>query len=235
MAFYSKLAQFYTPVFPFREPVYRFLKNRLPAEGDSILDAGCGPGQYAARFAGEGYSALGIDLDVEMIRLARRLAGDCPFRVLDLRDIDTLERSFDLIFCIGNTMAHLPGRDFKQCVEAVYARLNPGGIWVIQMRNWDHVLKLESYDFPVINAGSGIRFYRHYADITEARLFFDTRLIVDGRTLFEERVPLYPIKSDHCAEMHERAGFHLQEHFADFAGTRYSETEDTSNVLVYQK
>ena len=235
MAFYSKLAAVYSLIFPFREPVHQFLKKRLPPGRTFVLDVGCGTGHYTARFAHEGYSVLGIDLDGEMIRVARQRHAGGSFRVLNMLDIDGLEGSFDLIFCIGNTVAHLPRKDFETFVHRVYRKLGRDGLWIFQVRNWDYVLKLESYDFPVLEADDGIRFHRRYFDITPDRLLFETRLTAGRRPLFEERVSLYPIRTEHYVEIHEKCGFHLQEHFADFAGTRYVASKDSANVFVFAK
>ncbi len=235
MSLYSKFADVYPLIFPFREGVFQFLKSRLLSGEGSVLDVGCGPGHYTARFAREGYQVLGIDLDAGMIRVARQRHAEGSFRVLDMLDIGEIKGSFDLIFCIGNTLAHLPGKDFERFVEVVFNKLDLGGVWIFQVRNWDHVLRLERYDFPILEGVEGLRFYRRYSDITEKSVLFDSRLTIDDQTVFEERVSLYPIKSAQYEAIHEESGFFLQGHFADFDGTPSLAKKDSGNVFVYAK
>src|SRR5215510_11816190 len=54
--------------------------------GLRVLDAGCGPGLYAAELLDRGAGVVGLDESPEMVRLARRRCGDrLDVRVHDLR------------------------------------------------------------------------------------------------------------------------------------------------------
>jgi SAM-dependent methyltransferase len=71
-----------------------------PVAGKSDLDAGCGPGAYAAWLADRGAEVVGIDVCPRMVELAQmRLAGRGSFLVADLgRTLDFLPAaSFDLV------------------------------------------------------------------------------------------------------------------------------------------
>jgi SAM-dependent methyltransferase len=70
---------------------------------------------------------------------------------------------FDLITCLGDTVAHLKsGQDLRKLFQEVYKSLNPGGLFVIQARNYDFVLKHQARFTPPTGSRNG----------TEETLFF---------------------------------------------------------------
>lgn len=71
-----------------------------PVAGKRVLDAGCGPGAYAARLVEQGAEVVGLDVSDKMVELAnRRLQGKALFRQADLNwPMDFLESaSFDVV------------------------------------------------------------------------------------------------------------------------------------------
>jgi SAM-dependent methyltransferase len=68
--------------------------------GKRVLDAGCGPGLYAAELVARGASVVGFDQSIDMVRHARgRLGPDVTVRQHDLdTPLDWLpDESFDLL------------------------------------------------------------------------------------------------------------------------------------------
>jgi SAM-dependent methyltransferase len=66
--------------------------------GESILDAGCGPGIYAGALKQRGHQVWAVDICPEMIaRIANRVDHA---QVADVRTLD-LGRTFDRVLCLG--------------------------------------------------------------------------------------------------------------------------------------
>jgi cyclopropane fatty-acyl-phospholipid synthase-like methyltransferase len=67
----------------------------------SVLDIGCGTGEHALFFAGEGYEVWGIDSSPLAIEKAREKAATrgllVQFLVLNARDFSRLNRKFDTV------------------------------------------------------------------------------------------------------------------------------------------
>ncbi|MBK7581969.1 MAG: class I SAM-dependent methyltransferase [Myxococcales bacterium] len=75
------------------------LRERLaPARGESLLDAGCGPGIYARRLLALGLDVRGVDLSPKMVEAAQR-AGIAA-SVAELAEL-ALDAEFDAILCAG--------------------------------------------------------------------------------------------------------------------------------------
>jgi ubiquinone/menaquinone biosynthesis C-methylase UbiE len=71
----------------------------LSGEGLSIrdmLDIGTGTGAFAEAFVARGVSATGIDVNAELLALARELVPACRFIEAPAEDLPFSDRSFDL-------------------------------------------------------------------------------------------------------------------------------------------
>ncbi|MFO7918582.1 MAG: class I SAM-dependent methyltransferase [Anaerolineae bacterium] len=114
-----------------------------------VLDAACGSGMHAIALAEKGYEVVGTDLNAEMIARARGNAGDAGsearFRVAGFGELaqvlDVGEDGFDALLCLGNSLPHvLTPEELIATLADFFACLRPGGLLLIQNRNFDMVL-----------------------------------------------------------------------------------------------
>jgi SAM-dependent methyltransferase len=235
VSFYSDFAEYYEAVFPWRPVVQTFLESHLPATQQRILDIGCGTGHYCGRLAAAGHRVVGIDLDPEMITTARREYPQATFECLDMIDVDALDASFDMIYCIGNVAAHLPSDQLPRFLAKLAALLTSGGCWLFQVVNWDFILTRSSHCFPDKPVGEeGVVFQREYQDISPAGLRFRTRLATPDREIFSGEVRLYPVPAADYLRRHADAGFVLAGHFADFQRKPFTPDRPGASVYVFQ-
>ena len=112
----------------------RRASGRDPA---SVVELGCGPGQYCREFARRGLPAFGVDRAPEMAAYAARLAAGenlpCAILEADIRRF-TLPHPVDLACCMMATF-HLLLTDDELAahLDAVADNLNPGGIYIIEL------------------------------------------------------------------------------------------------------
>lgn len=231
---YSRFARWYDRIFPFSPGVYAFLSRHMDRPGGPVLDLGCGTGDYCAAFARDGMRAVGLDLDAAMIFRARESGSGAEFHVLDMGDFQVLGGPWSFIYSIGNTAAHLPPEKFWSCVDSVAACLEPDGTWIVQVMNWDYVLGLRHFTFPP-KVMDGAVFHRFYEDISASGLTFRTGLDVDGERVFDDAVRLYPLSSREIIEGHEKRGFRLVEHAADYAGSAFDPEVFSANIFVFRR
>jgi SAM-dependent methyltransferase len=77
----------------------------------SVLDAGCGTGRVAIELAHRGYEAVGVDVDVSMLAVARAKAPELEWHEHDLATLD-LGRRFDAVVLAGNVLLFVaPGTE----------------------------------------------------------------------------------------------------------------------------
>jgi ubiquinone/menaquinone biosynthesis C-methylase UbiE len=73
----------------------------LSTEGitvESVLDIGTGTGVFAEAFAAQGIAVTGIDVNAELLEVARQAVPTAQFRQAPVEQIPFADRSFDLAF-----------------------------------------------------------------------------------------------------------------------------------------
>ena len=99
--------------------------------GLRVLDAGCGPGLYAAELLARGAEVVGFDASPEMVRLAgQRLGPAAVLRAHDLgRPLDWLDdASFDAAL-LALVIHHVDDR--VGALRELFRVLRPGGVLVV--------------------------------------------------------------------------------------------------------
>jgi glycine/sarcosine N-methyltransferase len=134
----------------------------------SSLDVACSTGFHVIMLRRLGLDAVGIDASPKMIEKARANSVTCGVTVeYILGDFTMMSKrfseGFDLITCLGDTVSHLKsGQDLKRTFEEAYKCLNPGGLFVLQSRNYDYILKHQARFTPPTGSRNG----------TEETIFF---------------------------------------------------------------
>ena len=117
--------------------------------GDTVLDAGCGPGVHAIRAAKAGLKVKAIDLSETMLAEARRRVEphwawttrlSSPRE--DLKRLSFPDSTFRYVFSWG-VIIHI--RDIERALDELIRIVAPGGrlaLYVTNASAWDH--KLES-------------------------------------------------------------------------------------------
>ncbi|MDO8972009.1 MAG: class I SAM-dependent methyltransferase, partial [Saprospiraceae bacterium] len=112
-----------------------------------ILDAACGTGMHALALAKAGYEVAGADFFKEMISKARQNARTAKLDLcFEVSGFGTLSETFtdtrfDALLCLGNSLPHVLSLDaLQEAVKDFSDCLRPGGLLLIQNRNFDAVM-----------------------------------------------------------------------------------------------
>ena len=176
------------------------------SEGDSVLDAGCGPGVHSIRLARLGLRCTSIDFSSAALDIARQrveaagFADRVEFRQEDLTQLTFGDESVPSIVCWG-VMMHIP--EPEKAIAELSRVLVPGGRMAVSMtnaRSFDTFLMRDvAYRFktPRTLVDSGSSSMGRYTVFRE----HDSDLFVQA---------LYP---DRVIAAFERQGLRLQRHF----------------------
>ncbi len=110
-----------------------------------VLDAACGTGMHVIELARRGYAADGADLSAGMIDKARANAAAARvaarFEAVGFGGLAAVFQGYDAVLCLGNSLPHVLESDALAAALADFAAcLHPGGLLLIQNRNFDAVL-----------------------------------------------------------------------------------------------
>ena len=100
----------------------------LAPPGARLLDAGAGTGRVGQRLHELGYQVVGVDVDPEMVQVARERAPEVPWHVADLAGLD-LGTRFDVVVSAGNVVP-LVADAVPAVVDRLARHLVPGGLLV---------------------------------------------------------------------------------------------------------
>jgi len=127
-----------------------FLEAQLKAGaglGSRVLDAACGTGWHAIALAQAGYTTAGADLSPAMIERARHNAAGAGVAArFEAAGFGSLAQKFgegscNALLCLGNSLPHLLSNEELQAALLDFHRtLAPGGLLILQNRNFDQVL-----------------------------------------------------------------------------------------------
>jgi SAM-dependent methyltransferase len=111
-----------------------------------VLDCSCGTGQLAVGLAGLGLRVVATDDSAAMVRRTGALADELGASLRTVRagwnelpdHFD--DASFDMVFCVGNSLHHAEGAAGRSAALVSMSRLlRSGGRLVLTSRNWDLV------------------------------------------------------------------------------------------------
>lgn len=136
-------------------PFLEWALREAPAR--TILDVGCGTGEHARHFAEEGWRAVGIDTSESMIAHAVDHAGETDaggavrFALHDAADAATLpDAPFGAAICLGNALAFVEDEaSIRRFLAGVAGALQPGGVFLLQMLNYERILGVPVRALPV--------------------------------------------------------------------------------------
>lgn len=134
---YTKSAALYDAVYSFKdyqteaEILRGMIDSHKVSGGADLLDLACGTGAHIA-FLRKHYKIVGIDLDPQMVEIARRKFPEIDFRVADMADF-SLEQRFDAVVCLFSSIGYLKEQErLFSAVKNMADHLKPGGVLAIE-------------------------------------------------------------------------------------------------------
>lgn len=135
---FSDSAEFYDAIYGFKDYAAEAaqlaeLLRALHPEARTLLDVGCGTGEHARRLAiDHGYEVDGIDLDPNLIAIARRKHPRGRFEVDDMTGF-SLGRRYDAVLCLFSAIGYVVTLDrIRRALDGFRSHLAPGGLVVVE-------------------------------------------------------------------------------------------------------
>jgi SAM-dependent methyltransferase len=105
------------------------IQERRPG-ARTLLDVACGTGAHLEHLTG--YEFEGLDLDPEMLAVARERLPDVSFHEADMVSFD-LGKRFNAVVCMFSSIGYVKTEERLRSAAAAFARhLQPGGVLVVE-------------------------------------------------------------------------------------------------------
>lgn len=235
MRFYQVLSDYYDIIFPFSGGKEQFFldltTNKSPG---NALDLGCATGALVGLLAGINWNAEGVDLSPELIALARK-QNPGIFHLDDmLAFLESSEKIYDLIVCIGNTLPHLPKENLKHFVALTAEHLNPGGKLILQTVNYNKILIDRPAGLPTITrAEEGVTFTRLYAYNQDGSITFSS-ILETPKGKERSSVTLWPFTHMDFRELLP-SGLIIEAEYGSFEGDSFDSMRSPAWVIQLSK
>jgi SAM-dependent methyltransferase len=223
-----------------------FIDRELQTVGARhVLDAACGTGMHALALGRRGYTVLGADLSSGMIQRARAnavAAGVAArFVVAGFRDLSAeTGGGFDALLCLGNSLPHvLTPAALREALADFAACLRPGGLVLIQNRNFDAVVARRQRWMEPQAHQEGEKewlFLRFYDFEAEGMIIFNLVTLRRERGgEWRQQVAsarLWPMRKDQLVMALEATGFRQAICYGDMQGAGFDPAGSPNLVVV---
>ncbi|WP_436929279.1 SAM-dependent methyltransferase [Halosimplex halobium] len=197
-------------------------------EPDISLDVACGVGRHVLALADRGVEAEGLDFSGPFLDRARDRASErgvadrTAFHHHDMRDIDELSGTYDLITVFWNSLGYYGRETDEEVLADARELLADNGVLAVELSNRDFLLR--NFDEATVSESDGrLSIYRQAYDPATGE--FETTIDVfdatgDGYDYvdtmeWENRLYAPPVLGELC----ESAGFETVSLFGGFDGS----------------
>ena len=166
---WNKIASLYQDKFmelDFYNDTYDFICNSIDKPNAKLLEIGCGPGNITKYLIAKrpDFDIFGIDIAPNMVELARQNNPAAHFAVMDSRQINNLDSTYDGIIC-GFCLPYLSNTETNELIANSYNLLNENGLLYLSFVEGDP----DKSDFKA-GIGGRVYFYYHKLDDITSQL-----------------------------------------------------------------
>lgn len=134
---YRSLAKYYDLIYHWKDykkeakQVIDYISKFKQTEGNTLLDVACGSGSHLQYFA-DSFNCTGIDLNAEIIEIARKKQPEIDFIQADMSDFN-LQKKFDIITCLFSSIGYITSKDkLAKTFEQFAKHMKKGGLLLIE-------------------------------------------------------------------------------------------------------
>jgi glycine/sarcosine N-methyltransferase len=227
-----------------------FIERELQAaDAHRVLDAACGTGMHAIALAQRGYGMAGADLSAGMIERARANAAaagvDVRFEAVGFGELARTfgGTDFDALLCLGNSLPHLlTPAGLAAALSDFAACLRPGGLLLIQNRNFDAILERgERWMEPQSRREDELEwlFLRFYDFEPDGTLAFNLVTLqregADGWSQSVTSTRLRPLRQQELTAALDAADFEGIVCWGDMQGTSFGSSSSPNLVMTARR
>jgi Methylase involved in ubiquinone/menaquinone biosynthesis len=137
---FTKSARFYDALYHFKDyakaarQLHQLIQRDKPG-ARTLLDVACATGKHL-EYLREYYDVEGLDLNPELLEIARKRCPEIPFHSGNMLDFK-LGYEFDVVTCLFSSIAYVKTvENLNKAVANMASHLEPGGMLIIEPFLW---------------------------------------------------------------------------------------------------
>ncbi len=206
----------------------------------TALDAGSGTGFHSLVLASLGVGVTAVDISHEMLNQLQKNAKKSNLSITTIQSgfeqlKEVVTAKYDAVFCLGNTLAHIPKNQIPKILEIFKSILNENGVLVIQLLNYDLILSKHERIVNITERENKtyIRFY----DFLEETIAFNILTVErtsGGITHKLQTTELHPILYNEMLQAIQSLGWKEIATYGSLALTPFNPTTSRDVVVCLQ-
>lgn len=135
---YKKLAKYYDTFYSSKKyedevKLIQSVIRKYKIKGKRILEVGCGTGSHTVILKRKGFSIVGLDLNREMLEIARKKVKGVKFVQGNMQNFN-LKKEFDIVLCLFSTIHYnTTYAQLEKTLRNFYKHLRKGGLLIFDM------------------------------------------------------------------------------------------------------
>lgn len=232
---------------PFIEEI--LMEHSKKTKISKIVDVACGTGMHAIALAKLGYEVFGTDIVPEMVLKARnnvKAAGvNVEISAVGFGHLSKFltSKKPDALLCLGNSLPHvLSQTELSYTIKDFYETIKPGGLALIQNRNFDFILKSKNrWMDPQVHISEPLEWlFQRFYDFEESGLIRFNILTLKRRKGEEWQSELsstflFPFTKDLILREFKNAGFINIKLFGSLDGSKFNIDQSPNLIILAEK
>jgi ubiquinone/menaquinone biosynthesis C-methylase UbiE len=222
---FSLSSQYYDLIYSFKDyqaeaqKLIDVIGKNLGSGGNRLLDVACGTGRHL-EYLQEEFKAEGLDLDAQLLTLARQRNPGMTFHQADMINFDLGQR-FDVVTCLFSSIGYTRTlENLERAVTCMARHLVPGGLLIIEPwftpddwhPNTVHALYIDEPELKIARVNTSF---------AKGRLsYFDLHYLIGT-----------PTGTEHFVEHHELGLFTTAEMRAALAAAGLEVSHDSEGLM----
>ena len=220
--------------------------NQIDSQPTCILDTACGTGHHLIALKENGFDVTGADISSKMVEIAQHNAQTAgltiPFKQAGFGQLSKTfrEQRFDGLLCLGNSLPHsLDDQALTKTLNDFRSVMRPGGILIVQNRNFDLVMKTKNRWMEPQSFREGGRtwiFVRFYDFDPDGLITFNILILSkQDQEDYQQQVistRLRPLLERELISSLKKSGFVELELYGDLQGAAFDKNKSGNLVVI---
>ena len=214
-SFFDTISEFYDKMTGFEKALVARTKvySKFLTKGmKSAADLGCGTGLDSIALSLNGIQVTAFDLSQGMIDKALVKSKELNLEIeFHNYALDTIPEKFNNLFSLavsmGNTLANLDRQKIRKALKRSFQTLQPGGIFLLQILNYEKILKSRERIVNITHEGE--KYYVRFYDFQDETIDFNILSFDERELVYKHLVTtkIYPYSSVFMRQLLSEEGY----------------------------